>query len=129
MPMTRITVQEGRSAAELHQVQDILHQTLVNEFDVPAADRFQIVDIKPAEQLHYDPHYMTGERSSRFTLFEITAGKPRRLEQKQALYHTLTQRLVATLGMRPDDVMIVIRFTATEDWCFGLGKGLTGDPQ
>ena len=126
MPMTRITVQEGRSMAELHQLQDILHQTLVDEFDVPAADRFQIVDIKPAAQLSYDRHYMTGERSAAFTLFEITAGKPRCLEQKRALYRTLTARLVETLGMRPDDIMIVIQFTASEDWCFGMGQGLEG---
>lgn len=129
MPIVRITVQEGRSAAELHQLQHILHQTLVDEFDVPENDRFQVLDIKPTAQLHYDPHYMTGERSTRFTLFEITAGKPRHLEQKQALYRTLTLRLVDALGMHPDDVMIVISFTASEDWCFGLGKGLTGASQ
>lgn len=129
MPMTRVTVQEGRSPDELRQLLAILHQTLVDEFDVPENDRFQVLDITPAAQLYYDSHYLTGERSARFTLFEITAGKPRRLEQKQALYRTLTQRLADALGMRPDDVMIVISFTATEDWCFGLGKGLMGEPQ
>ena len=124
MPITRITVQEGRSPDELRQLLAILHQTLVDKFDVPESDRFQVVDIKPAEQLHYDPHYLTGKRSTRFTLFEITAGKPRTSEQKKSLYCTLTQRLVDTLNMRCDDVMIMIRFTAMEDWCFGLGKGL-----
>ena len=128
MPMTRITVKEGRSLEKLHQLMAIFHQTLVSEFDVPEHDRFQVLDIKPPEHMHYDPHYMTGKRSAHYTLFEITAGKPRNAAQKQALYRVLTQRLVDELGMRADDIMIVIRFTQAEDWCFGNGKVLKGEP-
>lgn len=122
MPMTRITVQAGRPADELRQIAGILHQTLVDEFAVPPDDRFQIIDERPAGQLIYHPHYLSGQRSSRYTLFHITAGKPRSRTQKQNFYRTLTQRLQQQLALPPDDVMVVVQFTAPEDWCFGNGR-------
>ncbi len=125
MPFTRIILRQGRRDDELGRISDILHHTLVDEFAVPPADRFQIIETLAPSHLIYDPHYLTGRRSADYMLFYITAGKPRDHRQKQNFYRVLTNRLVTALGISPDDIMVVIQFTSPEDWCFGNGTAFT----
>ncbi|WP_416347506.1 tautomerase family protein [Acerihabitans sp. TG2] len=125
MPFTRIIFRQGRWDDELHRISDILHQALVDEFAVPPADRFQVIEALASMHLIYDPHYLTGRRSADYLLFHITAGKPRDGDQKRNFYRILTDRLVAALGISPDDIMIVMQFTSPEDWCFGNGTVFT----
>lgn len=125
MPLTRIVLQEGRSEQALRTLSTLLHDTLVAEFAVPPDDCFQVIETLPAGRLIYNRHYLTGARSENFTLFLITAGKPRSREQKQNLYRALAARLHEALGIHPDDVMIVIQFTTADDWSFGGGRMFT----
>ena len=92
MPLTRITVREGMSDARLQQLSDLYHQTLVEVFDVPPEDKFQIL-----------------------------AGKPRSTAVKQRLYERLAERLHADLGIHPDNLMVVIQLNGSEEWSFGRG--------
>jgi len=121
MPFSRIILRQGRWDDKLSRISDILQQSLVDAFAVPPADRFQVIETLAPAQLIYDAHYLTGQRSADYMLFYITAGKPRDRRQKQNFYRLLTDRLVAALGISPDDIMVVIQFTAPEDWCFGNG--------
>lgn len=127
MPLTRITLCDGTSEARIAHISDILHRTLVETFNVPAHDRFQIVEKLPAAQRIYDPHYLSGGRSDDFILFTLLAGKPRSTAQKAAFCRTLTQRLAAQLAVPPDDVMIVIQFNTAGDWSFSKGEMLAGE--
>ena len=127
MPLTRITLCDGTSEARIAHISDILHRTLVETCNVPAHDRFQIVEKLPAAQRIYDPHYLSGGRSDDFILFTLLAGKPRSTAQKAAFCRTLTQRLAAQLAVPPDDVMIVIQFNTAGDWSFSKGEMLAGE--
>ncbi|MGE6165207.1 tautomerase family protein [Aeromonas rivipollensis] len=121
MPLTRITVREGMSDARLQQLSDLYHQTLVEVFDVPPEDKFQILEALPAKALVYHPHYQTGRRDGDFILFQILAGKPRSTAVKQRLYERLAERLHADLGIHPDNLMVVIQLNGCEEWSFGRG--------
>ncbi|MND77262.1 Tautomerase enzyme [compost metagenome] len=121
MPLTRITVREGMSDARLQQLSDLYHQTLVEVFDVPREDKFQILEALPARALVYHPHYQTGRRDGDFILFQILAGKPRSTAVKQRLYERLAERLHADLGIHPDNLMVVIQLNGSEEWSFGRG--------
>lgn len=125
MPLTRIVLQEGPSEQALRTLSTLLHDTLVAEFAVPPDDCFQVIETLPAGRLIYNRHYLTGARSENFTLFLITAGKPRSREQKQNFYRVLAARLHEALGIHPDDVMIVIQFNTADDWSFGGGRMFT----
>lgn len=125
MPLTRIVLQEGPSEQALRTLSTLLHDTLVAEFAVPPDDCFQVIETLPAGRLIYNRHYLTGARSENFTLFLITAGKPRSREQKQNFYRVLAARLHEALGIHPDDVMIVIQFNTAEEWSFGGGRMFT----
>ncbi|WP_429160968.1 tautomerase family protein [Aeromonas media] len=121
MPLTRITVREGMSDARLQQLSALYHQTLVEVFEVPPEDKFQILEILPAKALVYHPHYQTGRRDGDFILFQILAGKPRSTEVKERLYERLAERLHGELGIHPDNLMVVIQLNGCEEWSFGRG--------
>ena len=125
MPFTRIILREGYTDGQLTQISDILQQSLVAEFAVPADDRFQVFETLPARQRVFDSHYKSGTRSDNFIQFHILAGKPRSREQKQRLYRTLSERLNAALNIHPDDVMVIIQFNRADEWSFSQGRMLS----
>ncbi|RAJ07350.1 tautomerase family protein [Aeromonas salmonicida] len=121
MPLTRITLREGMSDVRLQQLSDLYHETLVEVFDVPREDKFQILEVLPAKALVYHPHYQTGQRDGDFILFQILAGRPRSTEVKQRLYLRLAERLHADMNIHPDNLMVVIQLNGSEEWSFGRG--------
>lgn len=124
MPFTRITLRQRYNEAALHQISMLLQQALVEEFDVPEHDCFQVIEMLPASQRVFDRHYLSGGRSDNFVLFQVTAGRPRSRQQKQRFYHALCAALQAEMAIDPDDVMIIIQFNSTEEWSFSGGQML-----
>ena len=122
MPVVRISLNQGKSSLFLQTLGTTIHQTLVDTFEVPPDDRFQVIHEIPAGRLHASPDYLGIQRSNDFILIEITAGRPRSAQTKTLLYRALTERLSATLQVRPEDVMVVITFNTAEDWSFGCGE-------
>jgi len=124
MPITRITLGQDYSEARLQQISALLHQTLVAEFAVPVDDCFQLIELLPASQRIYNRYYLSEGRSEDFILFQITAGRPRSRQQKQRFYQQLCASLHSTLGIDPDDVMVIIQFNSSEEWSFSGGRML-----
>lgn len=125
MPMTRIAIAEHRFLAWRDSISDSLRQALENCFNVPQNDCFQLFDRYQPQDRVFDRHYLSGTeegRSEDFLLFQITAGKPRSEAQKQAFYRRLVALLEQSIGIKPQDVMVVITFTLPEDWSFGSGN-------
>jgi len=122
MPFTRISLLKGKSPEYLRALSDSLHQTLVESFEVPPDDRFQVIDQRQPGELIFDRNYFGGPRSDDFVLFEITAGKPRDTATKRAFYRRLAARLTEAPGVRPQDVMVVITTTAKDEWSFSGGE-------
>jgi phenylpyruvate tautomerase PptA (4-oxalocrotonate tautomerase family) len=121
MPYARISLIKGKSPEYLHALSDNLHRALVETFNVPPDDRFQIIhQVEPGE-LIFDQHYLGGPRSDDYVLIDITAGRPRDLQTKKALYRRLATLLETAPGIRPQDVMVVITTTGAEDWSFANG--------
>ena len=125
MPFTRISLLRGKSPEYLSAVSDNLQRALVEAFDVPAADWFQLIHQHAPGELVFDRDYLGGPRSDDFILFAVTAGRPRSTEVKQAFYKRLVALLAEAPGVRPEDVMVVITTTNPEDWSFSAGQPWT----
>ena len=121
MPFARISLLKGKSLAYLQALSDSLHRALVEAFEVPTDDRFQIIHQHEPGELVFDRRYLCGPRSDSFVLIAITAGKPRETCVKQAFYRRLVTLLADAPGIRPEDVMVVINTTGLDDWSFGDG--------
>ncbi|WP_115717852.1 tautomerase family protein [Gallaecimonas mangrovi] len=125
MPFTRIISPQGRSESELERISEVLHQALVSHFDVPEKDRFQVIEQPPKNHLLFDADYLSEKpRSAQQLLFQITAGKPRSDATREGFYQELTKQLAATVGQRPEDVMVIITSNSASEWSFSGGLSL-----
>ena len=121
MPFTRISLLKGKSSEYVRALSDSLHKALVEAFDVPPDDRFQAIHQHEPGELIFDQNYLGGPRSDDFVLFAVTAGRPRTAQVKQAFYKRLATLLAESPGIRPEDVMVVVNTTSSEDWSFSSG--------
>ncbi|HET9622947.1 MAG TPA: tautomerase family protein [Kofleriaceae bacterium] len=121
MPFVRISLLKGKSAAYLRAIADGVHHALVEAFEVPAADRFQLIHQHERDELIYDPSYLGVARSDDVVLIQIAASNWRQTSQKLALYKAIADRLAESPGLRPEDVQISLLPTQREDWSLGNG--------
>ncbi|MFZ6743678.1 tautomerase family protein [Undibacterium sp. JH2W] len=124
MPMSRVSLLKGKSPEYLQAVSDALHQALVDAYEVPLKDRFQIIQQHEANELVFDRDYISHQgkpRSDDFVMIQITAGRQRSAATKAAFYQRLVALLAVSPGLRAEDVMVNINTTAAEDWSFSGG--------
>ena len=72
MPLVRIAMRQGKSAAYRRAVADEVHQAIVEVANVPAQDRFQIVTEHAPDDLIYDPTYLGIECTDDIVMVQIT---------------------------------------------------------
>ncbi|WP_086995132.1 tautomerase family protein [Rhizobium sullae] len=128
MPFVRISLLKGKSRDYLHALSDSIHRALVETFNVPPNDRFQVIHQHEPGELIFDRHYLSGPRSDDFTLIAITAGKPRSTETRKAFFKRAVELLGESPGLRAEDVMIVVTTTSEDEWSFGGGKAQMTEP-
>ena len=121
MPLVRIDIVKGRTAAQRRSLGDAVHRALVETIGVPEKDRFQVIGEHEANELVYDRNYLGIKRTDGIVMIQITMSFGRTLEQKRTLYRLVTENL-AYLDVRPEDVWINLVETARENWSFGLGE-------
>ncbi|CAM5767769.1 tautomerase family protein [Labrys miyagiensis] len=121
MPLARISLTKGKSPDYRHALADNVHRALVEAFDVPANDRFQIIDELEPGALIYDRSYFAGHRSDDFVYIAIIAGRPRSTSMKKQFYQRLATLLADAPGLRPDDIMVTITTTERDGWSFSNG--------
>ena len=124
MPFARISLLEGKDANYVRTLADRIHQALVEGFDTPETDRFQAIHQHRPGELIYDENYMGGPRSGDYVLISITAGRPRPPKVKQAFYTRLVRLLGESPGVRPEDIMVIINTTQSDEWSFGSGRSI-----
>jgi phenylpyruvate tautomerase PptA (4-oxalocrotonate tautomerase family) len=121
MPLARITLFRGRSAADLRAIADGVHEALVETYAVPPQDRFQIIEQRDPGEIIYDAGYLGIDRTDGIVIIQIVAGHWRDTAAKQAFYDTLANKLVANPGLRREDVQVIITSNDRPDWSFGNG--------
>lgn len=122
MPYARISLLQGKQPEYLRALSDNLHRALVDSFEVPLSDRFQIIHQLAPNELIFDETYLGGPRSRHFVFISITAGRPRSTSVKQEFYRRLVDLLSKSPGIRPEDVMVVIQTNQLDEWSFGSGN-------
>jgi 4-oxalocrotonate tautomerase len=121
MPLVRIDLRRGKSAAYKKAISDGVYQALREIFTVPENDRFMVVTDRSDEDLIYEPNYLGIEHGPDFVMLQITVSNTRTVEQKQALYARIIELLGKNPGIRPQDVMISLIDVGKENWSFGNG--------
>lgn len=127
MPLLAVDVVRGRSEQQLRELLDVVQSAVVDAFEVPETDRYQVLtQHEPFELVALD----TGlgiSRTAGLVVVRVTS-RERTEEKKVALYQLLAQRLEERCGVRADDLVVTITENGAADWSFGGGQAqfLTG---
>ena len=121
MPLLRIDVIEGRSAAELKELLDAVHAATLAAFKVPERDRYQIVHQHPAAEMRIEDTGLGIPHTERIVMVQVTT-RPQSRFEKQNFYELLCQELLRRCGVKASDVVVSITQNADEDWSFGYGR-------
>jgi phenylpyruvate tautomerase PptA (4-oxalocrotonate tautomerase family) len=123
MPLVRISHVEGKFPEFAQALSRGVHRAMVDTFNVPADDYFQIVTDHAASRGVIGPASFLGiAHSSELVMIQITCAEGRTLAQKKALYGAIADNLAAAPGVRREDVIINLVETKRENWSFGNGE-------
>lgn len=128
MPLIRFDLIEGRDEQSLRKLLDAAHLAMVQAFQVPERDRYQIVYQHPANEMIIQDTGLGFERSKDVVVISVTS-KERTEAQKQLFYELIVKELNQHCGIEPNDIMISIVTNGNADWSFGFGRAqfLTGE--
>jgi phenylpyruvate tautomerase PptA (4-oxalocrotonate tautomerase family) len=120
VPVVEISMIKGRSPNAIAAISDAVHDALVECYEMPADDRFQIIRQCEPHELIFDRSFMGGPRSAGFVLIQITAGREREVPVKQALFRAIATGLQQGADVDPEEVFIMLANVATSDlWLAG----------
>ncbi len=129
MPFARVSLRKGKSIPYLRALSDSIHKAMVEAFDVPADDCFQVFHQLDEEEFVFNRSYLSSApRSDDLVMIAITAGRARSTNTKRAFYRRLTECFAIAPGIRPNDVMVIINTTQGEEWSFADGVAATDLP-
>jgi len=122
MPLVTVDLLGGRSPQELDAISNAIHEAMVELLEVPSRDRFQIITEHQPQTLRFDRSYLDMDRRDSFILVRVTLSAGRTTNAKRAFYRRLSELLVDRVGIRPDDLAVIMTENEREDWSFGRGQ-------
>jgi 4-oxalocrotonate tautomerase len=122
MPLVRITMKKGKSPEYLDAMEKSIYEALVESYGMPKHDHFQIFELKEPGELRFDRTFRAvTPRTDDFVILQIRADA-RRMEEKDALFKFLKDKLGASPGIKPQDIFVTLDVnTVLDDWSFGEG--------
>jgi len=121
MPLVRIDVPAATSAADRRAAADVVHDALVATFNVPVADRFQLISDHRDGELICTPEYLGVPHSAQVVFVQITCSEGRSVATKKALYEHIASELPKRSVFSAEDVIVNLVETRKENWSFGRG--------
>lgn len=121
MPLVRIDLLEGKTAAFKTQLGELVYESMLETIGIPEEDKFIVVNELKAEELIFSTNYLSVDRTDGIVIIQITMNEGRTTEVKKALYKTVADKLNSQLAIRKEDVFINIVEVNKENWSFGNG--------
>ena len=122
MPLVRIDLIQGQSSDYRRTIGEVVYDAMIEIFNVPKDDRFQVITEHPVEGFIFDPTYLGIQRSKDCIFIQLTFNQGRTVEQKQRFYKAVADGLHQRLGLRREDVFINLLEVTKENWSFGNGE-------
>ena len=119
MPLVTISIAEGFCLGEKRCIADCVHDALVG-VGFPETARFQKILRLARDQFIYDRFHpdLQDSRSNRFILIEIILPAEQSREFKEDLLMIVVENLRERVGVRSDDVMVLLMETARDNWAY-----------
>jgi len=121
MPLARIDLPAGKPPEYSRAVADVVYNAMIATLSVPKDDRFQVISEHTRDTLLIDPTYLGIERSADALILQLILSEGRTIEVKKAFYKAVADGLHERVGLRREDVFIVLVEVKKENWSFGNG--------
>ncbi|HDR8183067.1 TPA: tautomerase family protein [Bacillus thuringiensis] len=109
---------------KLKKVSECIHLSLIDHFNIPENDYFQLFLPYSQNQFLYDPYYLLEHEEKRtvnIMYVSITCGPGRTIKQKRNLYQSISSKASECSGIKSADIFITLNETSAENWSFGQG--------
>jgi 4-oxalocrotonate tautomerase len=121
MPLVRIDLIRGKSAAFRKTLGEIIYKAMLETINVPANDKFQIFTEHAADELNLADSYLGNSYTEGVILIQITLNAGRTVDMKKAFFKRIADELHEQLNVRREDVVINLVEVAKKNWSFGGG--------
>ncbi|CAM8655456.1 Tautomerase, MSAD family [Oxalobacteraceae bacterium] len=123
MPLVRINLSKSASAETVRTVSEVVYDAMINVANVPANDKFQIINRHADDELVYPADgYLGVTYTPGIVFIQVTWNAGRTIEVKKAFYKAVAEGISTKAGIRIQDVFISLIDVAREDWSFGNGE-------
>src|SRR5699024_2814308 len=123
MPFVRISLPNTCSQATKDNISIAVHQSLIEEFNIPEDDYFHVIEELKEQQIKFPNNYLGINHTSDIIYIQIIAGKGRTLEQKRRLYREIAMQITNTTSITKNNIIItLLENNGMEDWSFGNGE-------
>ncbi|TFJ46716.1 tautomerase family protein [Carnobacterium divergens] len=128
MPLLKFDLLEGKTEEEITKILDVTHRVVLEAFQVPRSDRYQIVTQHKAYELKMEDTGLEFDRTKNQMILTVISRKRTR-KQKELFYQLLVSSLEEECQIEPRDILISFIINEDADWSFGFGKAqfLTGE--
>jgi phenylpyruvate tautomerase PptA (4-oxalocrotonate tautomerase family) len=121
MPLVRIDLPDTTPDEELSAVSGLVHQALVDTFNVPGPDRFQTLTRHAPRQLICSEEFLGVTHSAHVVFIQIFCAPGRSQDMKKALFSEIVKQISSNCSFSAADVIINLVETSRENWSFGNG--------
>jgi len=121
MPFVRISIPNDLVANDVAHISNAVHDAMVKTFNVPPADRFQVIDRQAPDELVCASEYLGIHHTGPVVMIQITCNEGRTLEMKKNLYESIALKISAGAAINAADVIINLVEVNKENWSFGNG--------
>ena len=123
MPLVRINLSKSASAETVRTVSEVVYDAMITVANVPANDKFQIINRHADDELVYPAEgYLGVTYTPGIVFIQVTWNAGRTIEVKKAFYKDVAEGISTKAGIRIQDVFISLIDVAREDWSFGNGE-------
>ena len=127
MPLVRLDLPAQTTPQTMRTVADAVHQALVTTLGIPAADRFQTITRRSADEIIGSSECLGIAHSDQVVFVQITMA-PRSVELKKSLYLEIACAIARETHFKSSDVIINLVESARENWSFGNGLAQFAQP-
>lgn len=122
MPLVRIEVPVAAGLEHGRAIGAVVYEAMLETLSVPVDDRFQVITAHDPDGLVLDPGYLGIRRSAHAVIIDVTLNEGRTVAVKRNFYRAVADGLHSRLGVRREDVFIVLTEVKKENWSFGNGE-------
>ena len=116
MPFVTITLRKGRDKKFIKALSEVIHTAMQETLIFPSEVLFHKIHELKKEQMICLADFKNNRRSNNIIFLECTIKAGRNSKQKKAMYKRISDDLFSKLGVRKEDIIIVIKENSPEDW-------------